>query len=160
MKNFQESIHTRPVKEKLGVKAGDCSLSVGRALTEFGSEESFEQAARRFQEHYGFYVERSWLRREVQEKAKLAEDYVTKILSQAEENSANNSPKKSDRILCQLDGSMIRTGVYHPAKKQQRTPKRKLLKKTRKIDWMEVRVGLARPVDQKKKRIFKYLLRS
>lgn len=49
----------RPVKEKLGIQVGDCSVSVRRALTEFGSEESFEQAARRFQEHYGFYVERS-----------------------------------------------------------------------------------------------------
>ena len=144
----------RPLKEKLGIKAGDCSLKVGRALTEFGSEESFGQAARRFEEHYGFCVERSWLEREVQEKAKLAEDYVAKILKEAEENSANNSQKKSNKILLELDGSMIRTGVYFPAKKRERTPKRKLLKKTRKIDWVEVRVGLARPVEDKEKRTF------
>ena len=49
---------------------------------------------------------------------------------------------------------MIRTGVYSLAKKRQRTPKRKLLKKMRKIDWVEVRVGLARPVEQKEKRTF------
>ncbi len=109
----------RPVKEKLGIKAGDCSLKVGRALTEFGSEDSFELAARRFEEHYGFCVERSWLKREVQEKAKLAEDYVARILKEAEESSANNSQEK-----------------------------------TRKIDWVEVRVGLGRPVKQKEKRTF------
>ncbi len=144
----------RPLKEKLGIKAGDCSLKVGRALTEFGSEESFEQAARRFEEHYGFCVERSWLQREVQEKAKLAEDYIAKILKEAGENAPNKVDQKTDRILFQLDGSMIRTGVYSLAKKRQRTPKRKLLKKMRKIDWVEVRVGLARPVEQKEKRTF------
>ena len=144
----------RPLKEKLGINAGDCSLKVGRALTEFGSEDSFQLAARRFEEHYGFCVERSWLQREVQEKAQLAEDYVAKILKEAEENAPNKVEQKSDRILFQLDGSMIRTGVYSLAKKRKRTPKRKLLKKTRKIDWVEVRVGLARPVEQKEKRTF------
>ena len=144
----------RPLKDKLGIRAGDCSLKVGRALTEFGAEDSFELAARRFEEHYGFCVERSWLQRKVQEKAILAEEYVTNILKKAEEDSANNSQEKPNKILLELDGSLIRTGVYHPAKKQQRTPKRKLVKKTRKIDWVEVRVGFARPVDQKKKRTF------
>ncbi len=133
--NRQLKKGVRPLKEKVGIKAGDCSLKVGRALTEFGCEDSFELAARRFEEHYGFCVERSWLKREVEDKAKLAEDYVAKILKKAEENSANNSQVKTNKILLELDGSMIRTGVYFPAKKRQRTPKRKLLKKTRKIDW-------------------------
>ncbi len=144
----------RPLKDKLGIKAGDCSLKVGRALTEFGCEDSFQLAAKRFEEHYGFYVERSWLRREVEEKAQLAFDYIAKILKEAEENAVNKVAQKSNRILFQLDGSMIRTGVYSLAKKRKRTPKRKLLKKTRKIDWVEVRVGLARPVEQKEKRTF------
>jgi hypothetical protein len=151
---FSSPKKIRPVKEKLGIQAGDCSVSVGRALTEFGSEESFEQAARRFQEHYGFCVERSWVKRKVQEKALLAEEYLTKILKKAEEYLDNNSQEKTNKILLELDGSMIRTGVYFPAKKRQRTPKRKLIKKTRKIDWVEVRVGLARPVEQKEKRTF------
>ena len=144
----------RPLKDKLGIKAGDCSLKVGRALTEFGCEDSFQLAARRFEEHYGFCVERSWLQREVQEKAKLAEDYVAKLLKEAQEKSPNNSQEKTNKILLELDGSMLRTGIYSPAKKRRRTPKRKILKKTRKIDWVEVRVGLARPVEQKEKRTF------
>ena len=90
----------------------------------------------------------------VEEKALLAEEYVAKILEKASENSDNNSQPKTKRILLELDGSMIRTGIYLPAKKRQKTPKRKLLKKTRKIDWQEVRVGLARPVEQKEKRTF------
>lgn len=144
----------RPLKEKLGIKAGDCSLKVGRVLTELGSEESFEQAARRFQEHYGFYVERSWLRREVEDQAKLAEEYITKMLEEASEKKVNHFFGQDNRILLELDGSMIRTGVYFPALKRQRTSKRKLFKKNRKIDWVEVRVGLARPVEQKEKRTF------
>ncbi len=152
--NRQSKKGIRPVKEKLGINAGDCSLKVGRALTEFGCEDSFQLAAKRFEEHYGFWVEKSWLEREVKDKAKLAEDYVAKILKEAEENAPNKVDKKSDRILLQLDGSMIRTGVYSLAKKRKRTPKRKLLKKTRKIDWVEVRVGFVRPVEQKEKRTF------
>ena len=58
--NRQSKKGIRPVKEKLGINAGDCSLKVGRALTEFGCEDSFQLAARRFEEHYGFSVERSW----------------------------------------------------------------------------------------------------
>ncbi|MEL4897719.1 hypothetical protein [Crocosphaera sp. Alani8] len=54
-------------------------------------------AAKRFEEHYGFCVERSWLQREVQEKAKLAEDYVAKILKEAEENAPNKVDQKSDQ---------------------------------------------------------------
>ena len=44
----------RPVAEKLGITPGSLSLGVTRALVDFGSEESFAQASKRFQEHYGF----------------------------------------------------------------------------------------------------------
>ncbi len=70
--------------EKLGIKTGDCSVTVGQALTEFGSEESFELAARRFTEHYGFYVERNWWNRKSRRKSSLSR----RIYSQNfEENS-------------------------------------------------------------------------
>ena len=65
-----------PVAEKLGISSGDYSIGVKRAFTEFGAEESFEGAAKRFQEHYGFWVERNSLRREVEAIAQLAEQYV------------------------------------------------------------------------------------
>ncbi len=41
----------RPVQEKLGIKHRGLSTKVTRALTDFGSEESFGQAAKRFEEH-------------------------------------------------------------------------------------------------------------
>ncbi len=65
----------RPVVEKLGIQTGDRSMAVKRALTDFGSEESFGQAAKRFQEHYGWTIERGAMRREVEAIANVAESY-------------------------------------------------------------------------------------
>lgn len=47
----------RPVAERLGITAGKHSIGLTRALADFGAEESFGQASRRFQEHYGFKME-------------------------------------------------------------------------------------------------------
>ncbi len=55
----------RPVAEKLGITHGTHSLGLTRALVDFGAEESFNQASLRFQEHYGFKIESSKVRREV-----------------------------------------------------------------------------------------------
>lgn len=62
----------RPVQEKLGIEHREHSLAVKRALVDFGSEESFGQASSRFEEHYGWKVERSTVRREVENIACLA----------------------------------------------------------------------------------------
>ncbi len=62
----EEGWGVRPVKEKLGIKPGVRSIAVKRALTDFGAEESFGQAAKRFKEHYGWTVERGAIRREVE----------------------------------------------------------------------------------------------
>ena len=144
----------RPVAEKLGIRPRTRSLAVKRALSEFGAEESFGQAAKRFQEHYGFWVEGSTVRREVEKIAQLAEEYVEQKLKTARKNSLNNSSKKTYRILLELDGCQIRTGLHLPSPKAELTPKRQLKKKLRPIDWREVRVGLARPVDHKDQRTF------
>ncbi len=47
----QQGWGIRPVVEKLGIKSGSRSIAVKRALTDFVAEESFGQAAKRFQEH-------------------------------------------------------------------------------------------------------------
>ena len=57
----QEGWGIRPVVEKLGIKPKERSITVKRALTDFGAEESFGQAAKRFKEHYGWTVERGAL---------------------------------------------------------------------------------------------------
>jgi hypothetical protein len=52
----------RPVKEQLRIEHDDRSVAVQRALTDFGAEESFGQAARRFEEHYGWAINRATVR--------------------------------------------------------------------------------------------------
>lgn len=76
----QQGWGIRPVVEKLGIKPGDRSIAVKRALADFGAEESFGQAAKRFKEHYGWTVERGAIRREVEAIALKAECYVKKPL--------------------------------------------------------------------------------
>ena len=62
------------------------------------------------------------------------------------------------RLLVELDGSMVRTGVNYPADKKELTPKRKLKTQKRQIDWREIRVGFARQVTNKEQRTFMALM--
>jgi hypothetical protein len=148
----------RPVKEKLGIEHGEHSLTVKRALTDFGSEESFGQASSRFEEHYGWKVERSAVRREVENIALFALTYVERRLLMLETNFQNQDPPKKrcggNRVLVELDGSHIRTGILTPTESEELTPIRRLRRRKRQTDWREVRVGLARSVEQKEKRTF------
>jgi hypothetical protein len=154
----QEGWGVRPVVEKLGIKPGDRSIAVKRALTDFGAEESFGQAAKRFQEHYGWTIERGAIRREVEAIASEAESYVEKRLLALETKYKNLVPPKKrtgwNRVLVELDGCQIRTGILLSGNSLELTPLRHLKKRFRKIDWREVRVGLARPVDKKDSRTF------
>jgi hypothetical protein len=142
----------RPVAETLLISQGDYSVAVKRALTEFGIEESFSGAAQRFQEHYGFEIERNSLNREVKTIANLAEQYIEYRLENRKTEKLES--KGFPRLVVELDGCQIRTGLNHPAEKEELTLKRKLKKKKRKIDWREVRVGFARQVNDKEERTF------
>ncbi len=89
----------RPVAEKLGISHGNYSVGVKRALAEFGAEESFGQASKRFREHYGFWVESSSVRREVENIAQLAQRYVEEKLTEARSKSEKEIPLPTERIL-------------------------------------------------------------
>jgi hypothetical protein len=54
----------------------------------------------------------------------------------------------------ELDGSHIRTGILTPTEAEELTPLRRIRRCKRQTDWREVRVGFARPVEQKEKRTF------
>ena len=156
--NKREHRGSRPVKEKLLIEHGERSIAVKRALTDFGAEESFGQAAKRFAEHYGWKVERSKIRREVESIANAAEQYVENRLQRLETSFKNlTPPSKRDgwnRILVELDGCQIRTGISVPSEKEELTPLRRIKKRKRQTDWREVRVGFARSVEQKDQRTF------
>ncbi len=59
-----------------------------------------------------------------------------------------------NRVLVELDGCQIRTGILLSSETEELSPLRRLKKRKRKIDWREVRVGLARPVENRDSRTF------
>jgi hypothetical protein len=59
-----------------------------------------------------------------------------------------------EQLLVELDGCHVRTGILIPIEKAEVTKKRQMLKRKRESDWREVRVGLARPVQDKEKRTY------
>ena len=144
----------RSVAEFLGISHGKHSLALTRSLADFGAEESFHQASLRFQEHYGFKVESSKLRREVVKVAGLSEKFVEEKLAKSIEEAKINPSKKTERLLLELDGCHLRTGVKVPISKAGVTKIRKIKKSSRKIEWKETRVAFARPVEEKKQRTF------
>lgn len=160
--NKQEHRGSRPVLEKLGIKHRALSTKVTRALTDFGSEESFAQATKRFEEHYGWSVKRSKMRREVENIARQAFTYVEERLLMLSKTFANLQPPKKrngwNRILGELDGCQIRTGILSTSATEELTPTRQIKKRSRDSDWREVRVGFARPVESKQQRTFVALM--
>ena len=144
----------RPVAEFLGISHGKHSLALTRSLSDFGAEESFHQASLRFQEHYGFKVESSKLRREVVKVARLSEKFVEEKLAKSLEEAKINPSNKTERLLLELDGCHLRTGVKVPISKAGVTKIRKIKKSSRKIEWKETRGAFARPVEEKKQRTF------
>lgn len=148
----------RPVKDQLGIEHGDRSLGVERALTDFGVEESFGQAAKRFEEHYGWEIDRASVRRDVERIAPKAEQYVAIRLDKARLDSSQpiTLEPETEQVVVELDGCHIRTGILVPPAGGEAgvTKKRQLPKRRRPSDWREVRVGLARPLEQKEKRTY------
>jgi hypothetical protein len=146
----------RPVKEQLGIEHGGRSIAVQRAMSDFGAEESFGQAAKRFQEHYGWTMDRAAVRREVEKTAVLAQKYVEKRLDGTSGDYLQPVANRPgiEQILVELDGSHIRTGKKVVLEKVELTPKRRLPKCQRQMDWREVRVGLARPLQELKSRTY------
>ncbi|NMG20008.1 hypothetical protein DP116_11280 [Brasilonema bromeliae SPC951] len=113
-----------PVPKSLGIEHGGRSKAVKKALTDFGIEESFGQASKRFVEHYGWEVERASVRREVEAIASTALDYVEKRLESASDEPIQQKEETVSRLLVELDGSHVRTGVVQP-KPEQKDSKRR-----------------------------------
>jgi hypothetical protein len=139
----------RPLAD-LGLRHGGRTPAVERALTDFGAEESFGQASKRFEEHYGFAVGRTTVLRVVEGHAQKAREYVHERLEEATKRFDDPIATRPgvDRMLVELDGCAIRTGELRAAGGDEKTPVRELPKRVRDEAWIEVRVGLARPVDE------------
>ncbi len=126
LRNKKTGRGARPVKNQLKIKHGDRSLAVQRALTDFGVEESFGQAAKRFKEHYGWEINRATVRREVEETAQKAHNFVEVKLFIARLRSLKSLTTKPnvEQLLVELDGCHIRTGIVQAVEKAEVTKKR------------------------------------
>ncbi len=137
----------RPVKEKLKVTHATRTPAVERALSDFGAEESFAQAATRFQEHYGWEIGSSTVLRVVEGVAAEAEQYLTQRLAAA--RPAYELPEAVRRgvaeLLVELDGCEIRTVLCG----KELGAETNELKRTRATAWKEVRVGLSGRLDSR-----------
>lgn len=147
---------SRPVKEQLGIEPGQRSVAVQRALADFGAEESFGQAAKRFEEHYGWAIDRATVRREVEKTAQKAQQYVeTRLFTTGLDYLQSLETRPGvEQMLVELDGSHIRTGKKIVLETAELTPKRRLPRSGRPSDWREVRVGLARPLRDRGQRTY------
>lgn len=133
----------RPVYEQLGLSDRHRTTAVERALTDFGAEESFVQASRRFEEHYGFSVGSTTSRNMMLKRARQAEEFTERRLAEAD-RLLELSPRERpgcDTLLAGLDGSMLRTGVLQPLVPGE--------EKRRRLEaWREVRLGFVRKPDE------------
>ncbi|MBM4346398.1 MAG: hypothetical protein FJ100_23730 [Deltaproteobacteria bacterium] len=140
----------RPVAEALGLKGKARTPAVERALCDFGSEESFGKASKRFEDHYGFEVGRTSVLRIVHEHAAEAQSFVAKKLAAAEAEFDKPLAERPGvpTLFGGVDGHMLRTGTLHPTNDGRQSEVRKLPKRTRETKWRDVRVGVVRPDDQ------------
>ncbi len=138
----------RPIKEVMGVEGHRYSDAMDRALVDFGSEKSFERAARQFEEHYGWSVHRGTVLRRTEAVAKQAQQYVQERLQATCE--VGPCSEEAQPWVVELDGCDIRTGIF------MRVPKaapvdRPAEEVVRVIQWQEVRTGLVRPLQDNDK---------
>lgn len=140
----------RPAESMLGLCHGKRSVAVQRALTDFGAEESFAQAAVRFKEHYGWTIGRTSVLHLVERRAREAEAYVDLRLAKEAPNFDKPLGERPgvEELLVELDGCEIRTGTLVDAGTGEKTPVREQDKRKRVEQWRDVRVGLTRRLDE------------
>jgi len=138
---------SRPLTDEMGITHQGRSETVERALSDFGSEESSEQAAERFEEHYRYDCSGSTVSRVRKQIAEEAQEYVEKKLSDAG-NNYGETDNDVEKILTEPDGCELRTGILKPLPdSEQTTPVHGNPKREKAINRREVRIGTARPSD-------------
>ncbi len=116
---------TRPIKNQLNITSGGRSLALEKVLVDLGIRQSYQQAAKQFEQHYGWNIDRYRIRRSVVKMAPLAQEYVCTRLesSRAEYNKPLDVRPGCENILVELDGCHLRTGIFQSAQTQELTKK-------------------------------------
>jgi hypothetical protein len=125
----QSKKYLRLLPEAIGVTPRGRSKRFERVLTDFGCEHSFQHAAARVLEHYGFEINTSAVRHATLRHAGRAEQILQK---EYQEPFRVLPAAAAQYVVAEADGSMICTVAPGPRKG----------KKPR--DWQEIRLAAAR----------------
>ena len=125
----QQKNYIRLLPEAIGVTPRGRSQRLERVLTDFGCEHSFQHAAARVLEHYGFEISVSAVREATLHHAGRAEQ----ILQKEYQEPFRVLPAVGDPyVVAETDGSMVCTVA--PGARQGKKPR----------DWKEIRLAVAR----------------
>ncbi len=139
---YLSGISAKPLRDEMNINHNGRSLAVDRALADFGIEESFAQAAKRFAEHYHFEIGPSAVARATKQAANEAEKYLSERLSGSEVGN-----ESADTMLIELDGCEIRVAQWQKDENSNETTTvYNNPKKIKLVNWRDVRIGFARPL--------------
>lgn len=116
--------------QQAGIKSGGESRRVQRALTDFGADESFEAASRKFHEHYGVEVS-------VYRTRKTTYQHARNMAAQVPPPCRALAPKGAAVIIAEGDGCMAPTATFAEA------PDGADRRKYRKVEYKEIRLVAA-----------------
>jgi hypothetical protein len=146
-----EGISSKPLVDEMKITHDSRSEAVNRALSDFGIEDSFASAAKRFKEHYHYDIGLSAVARSTKETANQSMEYLEKKLSNFNSEQEQNTIP-IEKILVELDGCEIRTAQLKVIEdSKERTPVYNNPKKEKSIKWRDVRLGFVRPIDSSQK---------
>ena len=129
----EQNNYLRLLPEAIGVRLRGRSRRLERVLTDFGIEHSFQHAAARVLEHYGFEMNVSAVRNATLHHAGRAEQ----ILKKEYQQPFRVLPEVAERyVVAETDGSMLCTVAPGP-----RTGKKPR-------EWKEIRLAAARGLDK------------
>jgi len=135
---------SKPLIDDMLIQHNGRSETVERALSDFGIEESFANAAIRFKEHYHYDIGPSAVARSTKNTAQQAMEFIDIKFSNSEDELEIPELKK---MLLELDGCEIRTAELIPSNNtKETTPVYKNPKKEKLIKWRDVRLGFVRPL--------------
>jgi hypothetical protein len=105
--------YLRPLPERLGVRPRGKSRRLQRTLTDFGCEHSFARAEQSLQEHYGFTLGASAIRKATLVHAARAKERLEK---EYEQPFRMLPSIQEEHVIAEVDGTMICTVEPGPGK--------------------------------------------
>jgi len=143
---------SKPLTDEMNITHLGRSVTVKRALSDFGIDDSFSKAAKKFKEHYNFEMGISTADRTTKEIAQEASIYIDCKLSSVSSKTDRDDLPFIEKMLIEMDGCEIRTALMKEIENSDgRTPVYGNLQKEKTVKWRDVRLGFARPLDELEK---------